>query len=187
MFDNIGGKIKGLANTLCWIGIIASIIGGIGMFVAAANTSWQYQSTYITMGVVIITVGSLVSWVGSFMLYGFGELIDRANSIDHKLAALNTLLNNQQFSSPDATTLQQPERPKQQSEPKDHSTNLPQSVVIAPSATKPEPAIKDTPAKAKHISPDAYDDVEIQILKSLLEEGKISEEEYQKCMSGMNK
>ena len=28
MFDNIGGKIKGLAKTVCWIGIGASVFIG---------------------------------------------------------------------------------------------------------------------------------------------------------------
>ena len=29
MFENIGGKIKGLAKVVCWIGIILSVITGI--------------------------------------------------------------------------------------------------------------------------------------------------------------
>lgn len=118
MFDNIGSKIKGLAKVLCWVGIIASIICGIMMFVAAAEASWQYESTYITLGIVIIVVGPLGSWVGSFVLYGFGELINHANSIDHKLAAQNALLNRLQFSSPNEIKPRQPESPKKQSENK---------------------------------------------------------------------
>ena len=187
MFDNIGSKIKGLAKVLCWVGIIASIICGIMMFVAAAEASWQYESTYITLGIVIIIVGSLGSWVGSFVLYGFGELINHANSIDHKLAAQNALLNRLQFSSPNEIKPRQPESPKKQSETKVHSTDSPQAAVIAPTAKKPETANQDTPAKAENISPAAYDHDELQILKTFLEEGKISEEEYQKCISGMKK
>ena len=34
MFKNIGGKIKALAKVICWIGIIGSVLAGIGMMVA---------------------------------------------------------------------------------------------------------------------------------------------------------
>ena len=33
MFSNIGGKIKGLAKFFCWLGIIASVIAGVGMMI----------------------------------------------------------------------------------------------------------------------------------------------------------
>ena len=35
MFDNIGGKIKGLAAVVCWFGIFGSIIAAIAFFVKA--------------------------------------------------------------------------------------------------------------------------------------------------------
>lgn len=65
MFNNIGGKIKGLAEIICVIGIIASIY--IGM-----------KSVIMIQAVMIIVGGSLISWIGSFTLYGFGELIETA-------------------------------------------------------------------------------------------------------------
>ena len=74
MFDNIGGKIEGLAKVICWIGIIASVIGGIVMFVAAGEMRYG-GGTYVALGFVVIIVGSLGSWIGSFFMYGFGELI----------------------------------------------------------------------------------------------------------------
>lgn len=65
MFDNIGKKIKGLASVLCWIGIIVS--GLIGVITSSLGGKG---------GFLIALVGILASWVGSFVLYGFGELID---------------------------------------------------------------------------------------------------------------
>ena len=78
MFNNIGEKIKGLAVVACWIGIIACAIVGIS-FVTLIKNDGRW------VGVIIIVVGSLLSWIGSFVLYGFGELICRTSAIDEKI------------------------------------------------------------------------------------------------------
>ena len=83
MFANIGGKIKGLARAVCWIGIIFSVIMG---FVNIASGS----SVMAASGWVILILGPLFSWIGSFVLYGFGELIDRVVSIDEKIEGNNS-------------------------------------------------------------------------------------------------
>lgn len=75
MFDNIGGKIKSLAQVICWIGIISSIISG---FVMIATNEYL-----IFLGLVIMVIGSLISWVFSFTLYGFGQLIDNTDKLVH--------------------------------------------------------------------------------------------------------
>ena len=70
MFTNIGGKIKTLAKVLCWIGIIASVICAIVL--------WTQNSRYnptIALGFGVLIGGVLSSWIGSFFMYGFGELI----------------------------------------------------------------------------------------------------------------
>ena len=71
MFDNIGGKIKEVAKFNCWIGIIASVIGGIVII------STLYQLAII--GFLIIAFGSLLSWVGSFLMYGIGEMVENSD------------------------------------------------------------------------------------------------------------
>ncbi len=73
MSDNIGGKIKTLSRVTCWIGIIASII--IGFILMAKNDE------FILIGVLIMILGCLASWIGSFMPYGFGELIENSQTI----------------------------------------------------------------------------------------------------------
>lgn len=65
MFDNIGGKIKVLAQVVCWIGITISVIFGLISFENG--------------GIVVIILGSLFSWIGSFTLYGFGQLIENSD------------------------------------------------------------------------------------------------------------
>lgn len=71
MFDNIGGKIKAVAKVVCWIGIIASIIIGFIMLVQDEDTAFA--------GVLIMVLGSLGSWIGSFMTYGFGQLVENSD------------------------------------------------------------------------------------------------------------
>lgn len=84
MFDNIGGKIKGVSVLITIIGIIASVVGGI-LIVAMIPAAWGFA-------LLAIAVGSLVSWVGSFLLYGFGELIYRVTAIEKRMLQMSTTI-----------------------------------------------------------------------------------------------
>ena len=75
MFDDIGGKIKTLAVACTIIGIIASVIVGF-IFFAEDEPG---------IGIAVIIGGAAVSWVSSFVLYGFGELIDNTDEIRSEL------------------------------------------------------------------------------------------------------
>lgn len=66
MFTNIGGKIKTLTKVVCWIGIAASVIGGV---------VFMFDDEVLA-GLAMIVGGVLASWVGSFILYAFGELVE---------------------------------------------------------------------------------------------------------------
>lgn len=80
MFENVGSKIKGLASFFCWGGIIASVVGGIW-------TIALLDEDFILLGLLIIALGSLLSWVSSFVLYGFGELVSNSAIIAGKTTA----------------------------------------------------------------------------------------------------
>ena len=77
MFTNIGKKIKTWASVLCWLGIVCSVIAGIAMCVVSKDL--------IVSGILTIIFGALASWIGSFMVYGFGELVDNSQAIRAKL------------------------------------------------------------------------------------------------------
>ena len=77
MFNNIGGKIKGLTKLICWICIAACVIIGLVVMLS--------EDEYIVLGLAIMVVGALLSWVGSFLLCGYGELIYRVTRIDKVL------------------------------------------------------------------------------------------------------
>lgn len=71
MFNNIGGKIKSLASFVCWLGIIATVIGGIILMLT--------DEDLILIGLLVMIAGSIGSWVGSFLLYGFGQLVHNSD------------------------------------------------------------------------------------------------------------
>ncbi len=72
MFNNISKKIKSLAQILCWAGIICSLVSGI-VIIATGDLAF--------LGFVVIVIGSLLSWVSSFTLYGFGQLIENTSPL----------------------------------------------------------------------------------------------------------
>ena len=79
MYDNIASKIKALAQISFAIVAIASIVLGIALLDETDGSS-----------LVIVVVGPLMAWISSLFLYGFGELIERAVSIDAKLQRQKT-------------------------------------------------------------------------------------------------
>ena len=73
MYDNIGGKIKGLAKAVFIVEAIAAVIAGIALV--------AIDEDLILFGVLTLILGPAVAWVSSWLLYGFGELIDRVCEI----------------------------------------------------------------------------------------------------------
>lgn len=71
MFSNIGEKIKTFATVVTIIGIIAGTITCISMLI----------QEMILEGLLIGAVIALASWISSFTLYGFGELISTSRDI----------------------------------------------------------------------------------------------------------
>ena len=76
MFDNIGGKVKGVAVGTFVIGSIASLIGGI-----VAMASAYDESIGMLIMLLIFAVGVLISWLSCLCLYGFGQLIENTDTI----------------------------------------------------------------------------------------------------------
>ena len=107
MFDNIGGKIKTLAKVICVLGIIASVILAIVMFVAAEEGPYSTEGTYTTLGVIFLIGGPLMSRIGSFFTYGFGELIEKTTEIANNTKPIksnqNTYSHSNNTSTPSAS------------------------------------------------------------------------------------
>ena len=77
MYDNIGNKIKILAQIICVFGVVASVI--LGLVICFRTNEFN------EIGLLYILIGSISSWISSFIIYGFGELIEKVCSIEKKV------------------------------------------------------------------------------------------------------
>ena len=91
MFENIGNKIKILAIVLAILGIILSIVIGTVIIV---------QEKFLP-GFLFIIIGSLSSWISSFFVFGFGEVIECLQEISYntRRKEQSKLLNSPQASN----------------------------------------------------------------------------------------
>lgn len=71
MYDNIGGKIKSWAIWIFIVEAIAAIIGGIALIVNDNGL----------IGFLTILCGPIAAWVSSWLLYGFGQLVENSDII----------------------------------------------------------------------------------------------------------
>lgn len=71
MFKNIGGKIKTLASVITCAFIILSIVSGVLIMV----------NDLVLVGILVMLVGFLLSWVSSFILYGYGQMIENSDKL----------------------------------------------------------------------------------------------------------
>ena len=79
MYDNIGQKIKGLAKAIFIIEAILFIFIGIALMIAPGG---------FLVGLLVVVGGFLCSWISSWLLYGFGEIIDLLQENKAKTTAL---------------------------------------------------------------------------------------------------
>lgn len=78
MYNNISKKIKGLAIAIFIILTVASIVTGLVFCLIDDDT--------IIIGLIIMLAGPFLFWISSWMLYGFGELIEKATEIAENTA-----------------------------------------------------------------------------------------------------
>lgn len=79
LYNNIAKKIKVLAIIVTIVLSIFSIIVG---FVITGNQGFEY-------GWVCIFLYPPLIWISSFVLYGFGELVDKVTKIEQALSNTN--------------------------------------------------------------------------------------------------
>lgn len=70
LYTDIGRKIKNWAKWIFIIEAILSVIGGIIMLITG-------EEDYLVAGIVTLLLGPFAAFVSSWILYGFGELIDK--------------------------------------------------------------------------------------------------------------
>lgn len=67
MFNNSGSKLKTVAIITFVLGILTSVI---------FSCEYGFERDNAILGIVILVGFSILSYVGSLFVYGFGELID---------------------------------------------------------------------------------------------------------------
>ena len=72
LYDNIGGKIKNWAKWIFIIEAIGAIITGL---------VFLFSGSYTMLGLLILIFGPIIAWVGSWILYTFGELVEDVHLI----------------------------------------------------------------------------------------------------------
>ena len=81
MFENIDKKIKTLA-------IVCTVFGCL-IFAAGAIVCWCMK--IIWAGFIVLIGGCLLSWIGPFVLYGFGELITQTTKVAKEIQKMQML------------------------------------------------------------------------------------------------
>ncbi len=87
MYDNIGGKLKTVAQVGAALGVIASIILGI----VNGRTLFLTDNPVggFLLGLLIAGGGSFLSWLGSLLMYGVGEIAENTEYMTSKISRLN--------------------------------------------------------------------------------------------------
>ena len=84
MFDNIGKKIKTLAKVTAIVGIVCSFVTGLFMIM-----NYYFHEELLLEGILVIVLGSLGSWIGCFVLYGYGEKVDKICEIERHVRGVS--------------------------------------------------------------------------------------------------
>ena len=80
MYDNIGGKIKGLAKAMFIFEAIGAVITGFVLCTA--------DDDFILAGLLTLFCGPIVAWVSSWILYAFGELVEDVHAMRDKISPI---------------------------------------------------------------------------------------------------
>ena len=80
MYDNISKKIMLLAKITFIVGAVFSVILGFGLIIAFPD-----DGVGAIVGIFVMLLGGFLSWVSSWGLYGFGELIDKTCNIERNI------------------------------------------------------------------------------------------------------
>ena len=78
MYEEIGKKIKILARIIFVLKFIGSFVGSILCIINGINNA---SGMIIAIGILGFLFGGILAWVSTWVLYGFGELVDKVCDI----------------------------------------------------------------------------------------------------------
>lgn len=83
MFKDPGSKIKTFAVIIFWVGVVISVISTMVMFANAGDL--YVGEMFVFFGFVNLVLGPIASYIIGLLIYGFGECVDKASSIERKV------------------------------------------------------------------------------------------------------
>lgn len=125
-YENIGGKLKNLAFWTFIVEAFATIITGIVLM----------GDEIFFPGLLTAILGPVMAWISSWMLYAFGELVEKTVENERNTHAILTLMQKRSFSA----------APKTEAMPSVPKTEA------APAVQEPEP-IPSEPAVQAPVQP----------------------------------
>lgn len=96
MFNNIGRKIKGVAKVFFGIDVALSVILGIVVMIicmSAARYNGEMAAIGFLLFIIITGLGILFAWLGTIILYGYGELISKTSELTEIQTEQTKILN----------------------------------------------------------------------------------------------
>lgn len=83
LYGNIGAKIKMLAKISCVVMAVGSFLGGLIM-VCLEDALWS-------IGFPMMFGGPIMAWIGSWILYAFGEITEKISLIERNTRGGKTI------------------------------------------------------------------------------------------------
>ena len=103
MFNNVGGKIKGVISAVTGILMFISIVEGIATFLLL---KWELGFWAFIIGLIVAGVGMLFSWLANLVGYAFGQLVENSDRIREMMESSNGINNSNQMTSFDVQAQQ---------------------------------------------------------------------------------
>ena len=83
-FNDIGGKIKGLAKWSCWITILLLWIATPILIIVAIAEGGDDAFVAVILFPIAAVIASFAIWVGSWAMYAFGEFVEDTHAMRNK-------------------------------------------------------------------------------------------------------
>ena len=104
-YENIGGKLKSWAKVIFLFGAISSVIAGLAMFGEEA----------VVPGLITLILGPIFSLISTWLLYAFGELVEKTAANEENTRRILELMNNKHTPKSVIPDLPKPPQPAKHS------------------------------------------------------------------------
>ncbi len=128
MFKNMGKKIKVLSIVMMWVGFAMWCISGL-FLIGSGVMMLDYGIggvVSIIGGLIVIALGFLFSWIGSFISYGFGQIVDNTDKLVRILEKHTGVDGEPEIIIPQVQFQPQPQ-PQPQAQPVQYQYNQPEN------------------------------------------------------------